>query len=106
MDAPKCRICGEREWNHSCLRLGDVSLSTAVGGSASPVAGGAGRSATEQTARSVTRPFKVSAPTEAGSPDPSVAQALSPIERTQRWRSANRERYNAYMRQYMRKRRG
>ena len=79
MEAPKCRICGKREWGHDCP--GGV-----------PAA--------------VVRPRTGSTPTAASTGFIEVATPkLGVYARVVLWRAANRERYNALQRAYMAKRR-
>ncbi len=77
MQAPKCRVCGEREWNHVCQTVVEVSAELPA----------------PEAVTSSEEPSLLAA-------EQSKAQARSAAERTQRWRAANRERYNEYMRDY------
>ena len=73
MDAPKCRLCGVRDWDHQCD---------------SPVAA---KPSPEKVDTKVDTPV-VSTPTVV------VSTKISAAERVRWWRNENRGRYNAYMR--------
>jgi hypothetical protein len=72
MDAPKCRLCGERHWGLCANQMRE----TAYDG---PVASG------NQALPKVPK---------------SAQPAKSDAERVKRWRANNRERYNETMRAY------
>ena len=76
MDAPKCRLCGVKGWNHQCD--GPVPAKS--------------------------QPEKVDMPV-VSTPPSAISTKISAAERTRRWRAENRDRYNVYMRKYRRRKR-
>ena len=88
-----CRLCGERHLN---------SEPHVFGPSTNVPETSTNRSETTTN----TGPTKPAASTNtATNTDPGLSSSALHIERTLRWRGKNRERYNAYQRELMRRRR-
>jgi hypothetical protein len=85
MEAPKCRLCGERHWG------GCPSLDRGVDRKPAPA---------PPPKAPATKAVKVPKPVAR---EPGSGKST---ERVKRWRVANRERYNEVMRVYRAKRRG
>ena len=96
MKPPKCRLCGEAHWNNESHVF--KSVANAVSGVANKESSGSVKGAMEWKGDGIAR---VTAENRTGeTPDP-----WANSKRVEKWRGANRERYNARMRDYMRLRR-
>lgn len=79
MQAPTCRLCGYRHWRSEACRLGDVPEASINSTPPAP------------------KP-SINTPQDAG-------EASINISRARRWQLRHPDRYRAYMRDYMRRRR-
>ncbi|MGI9317511.1 MAG: hypothetical protein ACR2QW_09290 [bacterium] len=99
MEKPVCRVCGEKHWSNESHRFrAQPTVERDEGIDVEKPDMAADRTSDELPATTVQR-GAVDSSSNADTP------AASESERVQRWRSNNRGRYNAYQRDYMRKRR-
>lgn len=99
MDAPRCRLCGNRHWNlcpdSSVVRLDDVVPLN----SPKDV-----RVRKKATVERIIDPDRRSGH-DSGKSEQKKPGVLSPSDRSKAWRERHREKTRAYMREYMAKRR-